>query len=240
MDYATKIRIDAALQRWVELRDKQKADSTASGRAQAGNRAAVTAGNHLSGINQLIVDEVASTGATGLEIVSSRSKTTLAGFYRASKAWDLLVLEQGSPVLAVEYKTMKGSEGKNLNNRADEVFGVAEDARQAEARGLLSRDLRRAYVFVMGITPESVKPVGISVSYGEPDAAFQGASYLRRTAIMCKRMRDTGLYHLTWAVGVQDDPFLWQEPDPEVGWDRFAADLRAAFPGGTPTIAPHP
>jgi hypothetical protein len=93
----------------------------------------------------------------------------------------------------------------------------------------------------MGINPASVAPVGVSNSlYGKVDEAFYGASYLRRTAIMCKRMRDTGLYHLTWAVGVTEQPFDWMEPDVEVGWERFSSDLHAGFRGGAPTVPETP
>lgn len=153
-----------------------------------------------------------------------------AGYYRASKSWDLLVLRNERPILAVEYKSMSGSEGKNLNNRADEVFGMAQDARAAEKHGLLPAGLRRAYVFVMGANADSLRPVGVANVVGTPDPVFQGASYMQRMAIMCRRMRDDGLFDLAWAVAVHEDPFSWFEPDPEVGWDRFRADMGRRAP----------
>jgi hypothetical protein len=237
LDPITADRVGVALKSWVETRQEQAARSAAGGRAQEGRRSSVTGGLHLAALNQLVVDQIRGTGASGLTLLTNR-RATLAGYYRASKSWDLVVLKDEVPILAVEYKSMSGSEGKNLNNRADEVFGIAEDARQAEKHGILPPNMRRAYIFVMGINPESTRPVGVGDVLGSPDAVFKGASYLQRTAIMCKRMRETGLYHLTWAVGVTEEPFSWEEPDVEVGWDRFAADLRAAFPGGTP--APNP
>ncbi|TDB74611.1 restriction endonuclease, partial [Actinomadura sp. KC216] len=101
---------------------------------------------------------------------------------------------------------MKGSEGKNLNNRADEIFGMAEDLRQAELNGRLPRNMRRAYVFVMALTPESTRPIGVPSAFGGADPIFDGRSYFERAVIMCRRMRDSGLFHMAWAVGVQDDP----------------------------------
>jgi hypothetical protein len=213
----------------VAVRKLQKEKAAAGGRAQEGNRSAVTGGAHLDGLNRLVVDEISAAGATDLSFVTNR-RATVAGYYRASKSWDLAVLKEETPILLVEYKSMSGSEGKNLNNRADEVFGVAEDARQAEEHGLLPKNLRRAYIFVMGITPDSTRPVGVTPKLiGNADPEFENASYLQRTAIMCKRLRNTGLYDFTWAVGVQEVPFYWCEPDPEVGWDRFAADIKEAF-----------
>lgn len=229
MDDDAKARVDIALRHWVDVRRLQKAAAQSGGRAQEGNRSAVTGGAHLDGLNSLVVEEIKRAGMSdGLTFMTNR-RATLAGYYRSSKAWDLAVLKDGQPVLVVEYKSMSGSEGKNLNNRADEVFGVAEDTRQAEAHGLLPKGLRRAYVFIMGISPESTKPVAIGRLIGQGDPEFSGASYLQRTAIMCRRLRETGLYDMTWAVGVQEDPFSWHDPDPRVGWDRLASDIHQAF-----------
>lgn len=237
MDGDTRRRVDTALQAWVDKRREQAAASAAKGKAQEGRRSAVTGGLHLEGLNQLVVDQIRATGAKNLTLLTNK-KATLAGFYRASKAWDLVVLEAGIPVLAVEYKSMSGSESNNLNNRADEIFGMAEDARQAEKHKILPPNMRRAYVFIMAINPDSTKAVAVQSVLGEPDPVFKGASYLKRTAIMCRRMRDTGLFHMTWAVGVKEEPFSWEEPDPDVGWERFAADLQNAFIGGKPTRNP--
>ena len=233
MDERQIWRITEALMQWVTVREEQSARSSAGGAAQEGRRASVTAGAHLDGLNSLVVDEIRATGMPGLSLRKNR-QAQLAGYYRSSKSWDLLVLRLGVPVLAVEYKSMSGSEGKNLNNRADEVFGIAEDAREAERRGILPPNLRRAYIFVMGVNRDSTRPVGVGTPYGKPDHAFSNASYLSRMATMCARMRETGLYHLTWAVGVHETPFYWGEPDENVGWDRFASDLRDTFPEGRP------
>lgn len=233
MGQTAEQKVQLALEHWVRVRREQQEKSRAGGHAQDGNRSAVTGAGHLDGLNALIVDEIQSTGASDLEIRTNR-KATLPGYYRPSKAWDLLVLQQGCPVLVVEYKSMKGSEGKNLNNRADEIFGMAEDLRQAEVNGRLMRNLRRAYVFVMGLTPESLEPVEVQTAFGGADPIFDGRSYFERAVIMCHRMRESGLFHLTWAVGVREDPVSWYEPDPDVGWQRFAADLHGAFGGSVP------
>lgn len=216
----------------LDTRIEQAIRSNSTGNAQEGNRPAVTGGKHLNAIDHLVQEELAATGAEGLELKVARS-AALPGYYRPTKAWDLLVLQRGVPILAVEYKSMSGSEGKNLNNRADEVFGVAEDLRQAEIHGLLPRTMRRAYVFVMAMTPASTKPVSVPhVATGTSDPAFEGAGYLVRSAIMCERMQETGLYHFAWAVGVRDHPFKWVEPHPAVTWDKFAQGLHDMFENG--------
>lgn len=173
------------------------------------------------------VFRAADEAVEGLELRHNRG-ATLAGYYRPSKSWDLLVVREGQPLLAVGYKSMSGSEGKNLNNRADEVFGIAEDARAAETHGILPSGLLRAYICVMGADDDSMRPVGV----GNPDPVFDGTSYLDRMDIMCERMRDAGLYNLVWAVGVVEDPFSWFEPRTSVGWDAFADRLRRTMIGG--------
>jgi hypothetical protein len=228
-------RIMQAIQRWINAKEAQALRSRENGNAQGGTRSEVTGGLHLRGINQLIIDEIAATGATGLEMRVDR-QAVLAGWYRPAKAWDLVVLQHGTPVLAVEYKSMAGSVGNNLNNRADEVFGIAEDARQAELRGILPPNLRRAYIYLLELTPSVIKPVGTGRPFGRPDMIFSGASYFDRVAIMCDRMREAGLYHLVWVLGVMRNPLRFAEPSAaEVGWDRFVSDLRAGFRDGEAT-----
>lgn len=224
-------RITEAVGLWVSAKEAQELKSRSSGKAQGGNRAQVTGGGHLAGVNQLIVDEIEAAGASGLELRFNRG-ATLAGWYRSSKSWDLLVLQHGVPILVVEYKSMAGSVSNNLNNRADEVIGIAADARAAEDRGILPSKLRRAYIYLIERTPSAMKPVETGTPFGNPDPIFRDASYLDRIVIMCERMRDAGLYHLTWAVSVTREPIGFVEPSATVGWDRFAADLRDGFSAG--------
>ncbi|MFF6959148.1 PaeR7I family type II restriction endonuclease [Streptomyces sp. NPDC088197] len=232
MRHSARKRVDFALRNWIDVRFQQATQSTAAGKAQEGSRSAVTGGRHLDAVDRLVREELTATGARGLKFLTGRD-ATLPGFYRATKSWDLLALQDGNPVLAVEYKSMKGSEGKNLNNRADEVFGVAEDLRQAEIRGLLPATMRRAYVFVMGVTPDSLAPRRTqNVAAGETDPIFDGVGYLERAAIMCERMQETGLYHFAWAVGVHESPFSWVEPRPAVTWENFARGLGEMFEDG--------
>ena len=119
---------------------------------------------------------------------------------------------QQQAVLAMEYKSMTGSEGKNLNNRADEVIGAAQDLKRAQEHGLLPPGMMRGYIFLMEVTPAVTVPVNVRTRVGEPDTEFIGAGYLERMAIMCERLRDDGLYDMAWAVGVVREPVGFVEP----------------------------
>ncbi len=221
-------RILAAVEYWFNAKADQLAQVLMAGRSQGGMRDAVVGGKHLDGFNTLVVDELRRLGVPGLSF-RVNARATLPGYYRAAKSWDLLVLRQGEPILAIEYKSMKGSEGKNLNNRMDEVLGVGEDLRAAQAHGLVSRNLRRAYIFVMEATPSVLAPVKTRGVFGAVDPVFDGASYLDRMGIICERIRDAGLYDMTWAVAATTDPVDFYEPNPRVGWERFATDLTESF-----------
>ena len=93
--------------------------------------------------------------------------------------------------------------------------------------------------YVLEVTPAVEDPVDVGNPYGNPDPVFQGASYLKRVAIMCERMLETGLYHLAWVIGVTRDPVGFVEPSPTVGWDAFAAELRRGFQADQAVLAPH-
>jgi hypothetical protein len=59
---------------------------------------------------------------------------------------------------------------------------------------------------VLGLGGAQRGPSGSASRSGRPDPIFQGASYLDRVAIMCERMRYSGLYHLVWALGITRSP----------------------------------
>lgn len=228
MDEVDRRRITEAVDYWIKTKIEQQSASEAAGSAQGGTRAAVTGGKHLAGVNRLILDELESLGLDELTTAHDR-QATVPGYYRASKDWDLLVSTHGKPVLAVEYKSMTGSEGKNLNNRADEVIGAAQDLKRAQEHGLLPPGMMRGYIFLMEVTPAVTVPINVRTRVGQPDPAFVGVGYLQRMAIMCERLRGDGLYDMAWALGVVREPVGFSEPSESVNWDRFKSDLRRAF-----------
>ena len=228
MNELDRHRVTQAVDYWIKTKLEQQKASEAAGSAQGGRRAAVTGGKHLAGVNRLLLDELEGLGLDGLTTSHDR-QATVPGYYRASKDWDLLVFTHGYPVLAVEYKSMTGSEGKNLNNRADEVIGAAQDLKRAQENGLLPRDLRRGYIFLMEVTPAVTTPVSVRTRVGEPDPEFIGAGYLDRMAIMCERLRDDRLYDMVWALGVIREPVGFVVPRESVNWDQFKSDLRWSF-----------
>jgi hypothetical protein len=78
----------------------------------------------MGALEVLIVDLLCEMGLQKVD-VKTRTGLELAGYYRPEKRWDLIVLSEGELVLAMEFKSMVGSFGKNLNNRSEEALGSA-------------------------------------------------------------------------------------------------------------------
>jgi hypothetical protein len=95
-----------------------------SGRIDAGTRGAVTAGTQMGALETLIVDLLCEMGLRQLDI-KTRTGLQLPGYFRPEKKWDLIVVSEGELLLAMEFKSMVGSFGKNLNNRSEEALGSA-------------------------------------------------------------------------------------------------------------------
>ena len=72
----------------------------------------------------LVVDIVHANGLAHADIMLKRRLLTLPGFFRPTKLWDLLVINQGKLIAAIEFKSQVGpSFGNNANNRCEEALG---------------------------------------------------------------------------------------------------------------------
>lgn len=106
-----------------------------SGKRDQGERGAVTSGKNMDGFLSLVRDLVRANGLPDNTVRVGRAPVTLPGFFRPTKCWDLLVINDGRLVAAVEFKSQAGSFGKNFNNRIEEVIGAGQDFRTAYREG---------------------------------------------------------------------------------------------------------
>ena len=77
-------------------REKARQKQAETGIADAGGRAAVTGGANMDGFVSLIQDVVRANGLQYASIFLTRATLTLPGYFRPTKLWDLLVLDQGA------------------------------------------------------------------------------------------------------------------------------------------------
>lgn len=194
--------------------------STRTIRTQGGTRDAVVGGKNMDGFVDLVRRVVIHCGMP-VEVVHTRkSQLVLPGFFRATKNWDVLVINERRLLGVFEFKSQVGSFGNNFNNRSEEVIGSAADLWVAHHHGAYSDGPRRSRMGVAEHSPALLNPDLMtdprppflawlmlleecdaslaSVRCEEPHypvfEEFRGASYARRYQILCERLVERQLY----------------------------------------------
>ncbi|NJO32665.1 MAG: restriction endonuclease, partial [Rhodospirillales bacterium] len=108
-----------AVQRLLGNREMARQKQIEAGNVDAGERAGVTAGKNMDGFVALVIDLVRRNGLDHAAIHRERSVVTLPGYFRPTKLWDLVIINEGRLIAALEFKSQVGpSFGNNFNWRA--------------------------------------------------------------------------------------------------------------------------
>jgi Restriction endonuclease XhoI len=193
--YETKAR-EAVMAFWGN-REKARQKQVEAGSSDVGERASVTGGANMDGFVALVIDVVRANGLGHAAIHRKRSALTLPGYFRPTKLWDLLVLNERCLVAAVELKSQVGpSFGNNFNNRTEEAVGTGHDFWTAYQEGALGNQARPFLGWMMLIedAPGSRRPVRDAAPHFPVFPEFQGASYVDRYGILCRRLVRERLY----------------------------------------------
>jgi hypothetical protein len=195
-DFENKAR--EAVKAFWGNRDAAEKKQREAGKADQGKRAAVTAGKNMDGFVALMLDLVEANGLKNAEIIrEGRVPLTLPGFFRPTKMWDFLVLNQGRLVAALELKSQVGSFGNNFNNRAEEAIGTAHDLWTA-FREQSFGDITTPFVGWMMLVEdvrESRTPVKDRCRENyQVREEFQGATYVDRYNLLCQKLVREKLY----------------------------------------------
>lgn len=194
-NYEEKAR--EAVQAFWGNREKAKQKQVEAGKADQGERAGVTAGKNMDGFIALVVDIVHANGLGLADIHLNRSVVTLPGYFRPTKLWDLLIMNRGRLIAALEFKSQVGpSFGNNFNNRTEEAIGTAHDLWVAYREGAFGKQPRPFVGWMMMVedAPGSRRPVTDRSPHFPVFKEFQGASYLDRYNILCQRLMQEQLY----------------------------------------------
>jgi hypothetical protein len=187
-------RLDAA--------QKQKA----SGKTDQGERAGVTGGKNMDGFANLAIDIVKANGLPHAQMHQKRAVLTLPGYFRPTKLWDLLVLNEGRLVAALEFKSHVGpSFGNNFNNRTEEAIGTSHDLWTAYREGAFGKQTRPfvGWLMVVEDAPASRAPVKDQSPHFPVFKGFVGASYQKRYDILCQRLAQEQLYSAAAVIATQ-------------------------------------
>lgn len=194
-DYENKAK-DAIKVFWGN-RAKARQKQIELGVVDQGERGSVTGGQNLNGFVTLILDIVLANGLNESTVHRAARLVTLPGYFRPTKQWDLLVINHGRLVAAIELKSQVGpSFGKNFNNRTEEAIGTAADFRVAYREGAFGEQRApfTGWLMIIEDVPASSKPVKNVTKHFPVFPDFQGASYQGRYEILCRRLMLESFY----------------------------------------------
>lgn len=195
VDYGTKAR--EAVQAFWGNREQARLKQIEAGKADQGERAGVTAGKNMDGFIALVIDIVRANGLDHADIHQQRRVLTLPGYFRPTKLWDLLVINEGRLIAALEFKSQVGpSFGNNTNNRAEEAIGTAHDLWTAYREGAFGEQTRPfvGWMMLFEDAPKSRAPVRDTSPHFPVFKEFKGASYADRYNILCRKLVQEQLY----------------------------------------------
>ena len=195
IDYEQKAR--AAVQSFWVTRRSARERQIKSGGSDQGERAGVTAGKNMNGFIDLVVELVKANGLDQANVHLRRRLLTLPGYFRPTKLWDVLVINNGQLIAALEFKSQVGpSFGNNFNNRTEEAIGTAHDLWTAYREGAFGERPRPfvGWLILVEDADESRRSIGDVSPHFPIFAEFQDASYVERYNILCRKLVQEQLY----------------------------------------------
>jgi hypothetical protein len=220
-----------AITHFWETRSAQgEAQGTKSGAKDAGSRSMVTGGKQMDGLISLFASVIESEGISA-NAVHTRD-TTLPGFFRPEKDWDLVVVHDSRLVATVEFKSHIGpSFGNNFNNRVEEALGNATDLNTAYREGVFRPSPRPwlGYMMLLEEHPKSTSPVRLRQPHFRAFPEFQNTSYLKRYELFCTRLVRERLYDAACLVVTSSSGGLhgeYREPLPELSFSNLVTSLQ--------------
>lgn len=164
----------------------------------AGGRADVTAGKNMDGFVALAAEIVRANGLEDAEIHRQGQALTLPGYFRPTKLWDLIVVNRGHLIAALEFKSQVGpSFGNNFNNRVEEAIGAAQDLWTAYREGAFGEQMRPFVGWMMLLEDDERSRSSVNIQSPNFSALneFEHTSYADRYDIFCRKLVLEGLYN---------------------------------------------
>lgn len=186
-----------AVRHFWKSRASARIRQQAKGKSDQGERAGVTAGKNMDGFRDMVTAIVKANGLACAEIHLQRRLLTLPGYFRPTKLWDMLVINEGRLVAALEFKSHVGpSFGNNFNNRAEEALGTATDLWTAYREGAFGAIAKPfvGWLMLLEDCPRSRAPVQDNSPHFPIFSEFRGASYAQRYDMLCQRLMREQLY----------------------------------------------
>lgn len=223
--------ISEAVKHFWQVRNQQsRKQGSSTGKKDYGSRAAVTGGKHLDGFVELLATILRDSGLEK-STIHTRS-TTLPGYFRPTKDWDLVVVDNNQLLAVIEFKAQVGSFGNNFNNRVEEALGNSLDILTAYREGKFrpSQKPWLGWFMLLEDSPKSTSQVKLRKPHFEVFSDFHETSYAQRYELFCERLMRERLYDSTCFLMSNSEAGLkgeYSEPNDELSFKRFATSLKA-------------
>jgi hypothetical protein len=183
----------------------------------------------MDGLINLVRDLLMESGLAE-EHVHTKRRMELPGYFRPTKCWDLIVVQDHKLLAAVEFKSQVGSFGNNFNNRTEEALGNALDLWRAYEKNKFQRLPAPwlGYLFLLEDADGSRRAVTTPEPHFEVFREFKDASYQRRYELFCERLIKEKLYHgACFITSARDEGARakYKETVPELTFERFVKTL---------------
>ncbi len=222
-------RLRSAVARFWKTRQAQgRRQGGKSGTKDAGSRSMVTGGKQMDGFVSLFAKIVQDEGipASAIHV----GDTTLPGYFRPEKDWDLVVVLNGRLIASVEFKSHDGSFGNNFNNRVEEALGNANDLNTAYREGAFRPSTKPwlGYMMLLEEHENSTRPVKLRQPHFPVFDEFRDTSYQRRYELFCTRLVRERLYDAACLIVSPSGKGsgAYHEPLEELAFAAFIASLQ--------------
>ena len=226
----------AVKQYWGTLTTQAGRQGAVTGRADTGNRKAVTGGKQMDGFCDLLMGVLADNGITK-PIIHRHSRLEIPGYFRPTKKWDMLVFHNEVLLAVIEFKSQAGSFGNNFNNRAEEAVGTANDALVAyreRAFGDLAPKPWLGWLMLLEDCDDSREVVAVKEPHFPVFPEFKDSSYAKRYEILLRKLRLENLFNETALILTMESEAAtgeYSEPAADLSMQRFLASFAGHIAG---------
>lgn len=189
-------KIRNAIKAFWGVKDEAVNAQIARGIEDLGARRSITSGKHLDAFVPIFADIASAHKIKDLKFFAGRV-STLPGFFRPTKEWDLIITQRGVLLAVFEMKSIGSSFGKNMNNRTEEAVGSSHDLLTAYREGAFGKDTPKPFIgwaMIMNECEESTMARRTSERHFKVDSKFRGASYAARCDLLCEKLVHENMY----------------------------------------------
>jgi hypothetical protein len=222
---------------WGTLTTQAKRQGAGTGRTDTGNRNAVTGGKQMDGFCDLLMGVLADNGITK-PLIHRHSRLEIPGYFRPTKKWDMLIFHDGVLLAVIEFKSQRGpSFGNNLNNRAEEAVGTANDALVAYRERAFGDQAPKpwlGWLMLLEDCEASQRRVGVAEPHFPVFPEFKDSSYAKRYEILLRKLRLENLFNETALILTKESEAVtgaYREPALDLSMQRFLASFAGHIAG---------